>query len=447
MVDLLRGAMEAQTQGINILLYGPPGTGKTEFCKALSAHVGMPLFVVDETDNADGDESRGERIRNLRYIQKILGRRGHALVLFDEMEDLLTSLDSRPPKAFYNRLIEQARVPTLWTCNDIESFDPALLRRMTLAIEVTAPPVKTREKVWARNLRRWDLTVSDDDANALARDFEIPPALAANAVRATKLANGNALHLRMAVKSIAKAMNGGQSERPAIRAGESFDLGLINADCDLASLHQRLGQADVPRTFSLCLSGPPGTGKSAYVRHLAQSMGMEIVQKRASDLLGMFVGESERNIAEAFAEATARQAFLIFDEADSLLSDRTTARQSWEVSQVNEMLTWMECHPLPFACTTNLMDRLDSASLRRFTIKTKFGYLTAAQAEAAFVRYFGQEPPAALRRLSALTPGDFAVVKRKAAILGNLDQSSALLTMLEQECAAKPGVSRPIGFL
>jgi transitional endoplasmic reticulum ATPase len=56
---------------------------------------------------------------------------------------------------------------------------------------------------------------------------------------------------------------------------------------------------------------------------------------------------------------------LIFDEADSLLFDRREAVRSWEVSQVNEMLTWMEQHPLPFCCTTKMMEKFDSASLRR----------------------------------------------------------------------------------
>ena len=88
----------------------------------------------------------------------------------------------------------------------------------------------------------------------------------------------------------------------------------------------------------------------------------------------MWVGSTERNIASAFAEARDDDAFLVFDEADSSLADRRYAERNWEVGQVNEMLTWMESHPLPFACTTNLADRLDSAALRRFVFKVELGY-------------------------------------------------------------------------
>ena len=83
---------------------------------------------------------------------------------------------------------------------------------------------------------------------------------------------------------------------------------------------------------------------------------MKVLHKRASDLISKWVGESEQNIAAAFAEARWKKMLLVIDEADSFLQDRRHAHRSWEVTQVNEMLTQMESHPLPFVCTTNLMD-------------------------------------------------------------------------------------------
>ena len=44
------------------------------------------------------------------------------------------------------------------------------------------------------------------------------------------------------------------------------------------------------------------------------------------------------------------------------------------------------------------------------------------------------------------TPGDFAVVHRKAEILGNLEEPEALAAILRAECEAKPDRPRPIGF-
>jgi len=141
---------------------------------------------------------------------------------------------------------------------------------------------------------------------------------------------------------------------------------------------------------------------------------MEVVEKKASDLLGSYVGETERNIAMAFAEAREKKAMLIFDEADSFLEDRNLAVRSWETTQVNEMLTQMESYPFPFVCTTNLMNKLDKASLRRFTFKVKYDYLTPEQVVQSFLYFFGQKIDASkIRDLTSLTPGDFVVVKKR----------------------------------
>ena len=234
-------------------------------------------------------------------------------------------------------------------------------------------------------------------------------------------------------------------EKPPQGPPPRFDLGLIQSDTDPADLAERLVR-NAERAFSLCLQGPPGTGKSAFTRYLAERLGLEVLQKRASDLLSPWVGETEQQIAAAFAEARDTQAFLIFDEADSLLGRRRSAHRSWEVSQVNEMLTWMESHPLPFACTTNFGEHLDPATLRRFVFKVRLDYLAPAQVEEAFRAYFALPPPDGVTNLAALTPGDFAVVHRKAWFLGKHGEPEALADMLRAECDAKPDRPRPIGF-
>ena len=106
----------------------------------------------------------------------------------------------------------------------------------------------------------------------------------------------------------------------------------------------------------------------------------------------------------------------------------------------------MESHPLPFACTTNLSERFDPATLRRFDFKIKLDYLGPEQAMAAFRTFFGLTPPQGITRLTNLTPGDFAAVGRKAEILEKLGDAEALAAMLREECGAKPNCPAVIGF-
>jgi SpoVK/Ycf46/Vps4 family AAA+-type ATPase len=101
--------------------------------------------------------------------------------------------------------------------------------------------------------------------------------------------------------------------------------------------------------------------------------------------MSKYVGETEQQMAAMFREAEAEKAVLLLDEADSFLQDRRGAQRTYEVTEVNEMLQGMERYNGIFICTTNLLDRLDQAALRRFTFKIKFKPLTRAQRETMFV--------------------------------------------------------------
>ena len=451
---LLEGALRRREKGINILLHGAPGTGKTAFCKVLAARLGARLHAVGETDD-DGDEpSRSERLQQLRLGQRLLADQGRSLILFDEMEDIFAPAmalfgfgRAGGSKVHLNRMLEGNPVPTLWTTNDISSCDPAFLRRITFTLELRTPSAPIRARVWQRLAGKHRVSLGGDLARDLAHSFAEAPALADGALRAAQIAGGGADEVRLAVTALARAVRGGHSPAPSgIADLPAFDLSMARADQDLHGLTERLVSIGPEARASMCLSGAPGTGKSAFARHLAERLGMPVLEKRASDLLDRYVGGSERNIADAFAEARDNEAFLIFDEADSLLGARSGAVQRWEISQVNEMLTWMEAHPLPFACTTNLPERLDPAALRRFSLRVTFLPLDAQQRAQGFRRFFGFEaPPDALEGFDLLTPGDFAVVARRARLLG-IVEPAAILRELAREQAAKPDAPRPVGF-
>lgn len=449
---LLRGALDEAAVGVHVLLYGPPGTGKTEFAAALAEECGVPLYEVG-TQGPDGEElSRSERVGELGLAQRLLASGQPALVLLDEAEDLFDSgfeLFSRKPRsgsrAFMHRMLETAQVPMIWTANDLESFSPAVLRRMSCCIEIRIPPVSVRQQLWRKAAASEGLDLPEAQARSLARLLPAAPALVRSSMRAARLAGGDIETVRWAVQGVARAMAGGRL--PPVDSGtDEFDPALLNADCDLTALTERLAAAGASRRVSLLLSGPPGSGKSAYARYLAERMGLPVLIKRASDLFNAYVGQTEQAIARAFAEARNEGAFLVFDEADSLLSDRAGAHRSWEVSQVNEMLTWMECHELPFCCTTNLLDRIDTAAMRRFLVKARFDFLTPVQTARAWRNVFGGDAPAGLTELMQLTPADFALVQRMAEISGTLNDRAALLSALEREQRAKPAAKLSIGF-
>lgn len=268
----------------------------------------------------------------------------------------------------------------------------------------------------------------------LNRNYDVPPSLIANAVQTTKMIGGDENDFEEMIENVAKVVTKKETvKKEQETKPENYDISLVNTDINMEDLTEKVKQSG-RLNFSLCLYGHPGTGKSKYAKYLAETLGIEVLLKRASDLISPYVGETEQNIAAAFAEAKSKKAMLIFDEADTFLQDRNNATRSWEIAQVNEMLTQMESSQTPFVCTTNLLDSLDEASLRRFTFKIKFDFMTTNQVNKAMEHFFGVKNTKV--EIKGLTAGDFATVKKKAEFL-NIDKAEELIKMLNDEVKIK----------
>ena len=107
-----------------------------------------------------------------------------------------------------------------------------------------------------------------------------------------------------------------------------------------------------------------------------------------------------------------------------------------------------------FIASTNLVEGLDPAALRRFDLKARFDFLRADQAWDLLARQCAQlgleAPPRGLRarvdRLSRLTPGDFATVVRQHRFRP-ISDAVDFVSRLEAECAMKEGAKRAIGLV
>jgi transitional endoplasmic reticulum ATPase len=457
----LRNALVTCRKGVNVFLHGDPGTGKSQLAKVLAKELGCELFEVASEDG-DGDPVNGERrLRAFRAAQSFFSQR-RSIIVFDEAEDVFNDGDSflgrkstaQTRKAWINRMLEENSVPAFWLSNSISGLDPAFVRRFDMVLELPVPPKRQRVRIIEQSCS--DLL----DASSMARLAEsesLAPAVITRAASVVRLIRdelgeaGASSAMELLIDNTLEA----QGHKPLRRNGhnwlpEIYDPSFIHADADLAQVAIGLVQSKSGR---LCLYGPPGTGKTAYGRWLADQMGIPLMVKRASDLMSKWVGENEKNIASAFKQAEQDGALLLIDEVDSFLQDRRGAQRGWEVSLVNEMLTQMESFPGVFIASTNLMEGLDQAALRRFDLKVKFDFLKPEQAGELLGRYCSMldlsapqpDQIAKLKHLQKLTPGDFAAVIRQNRFRP-ITSANALVSALGAECAVKEGARAAIGF-
>ena len=347
--------------------------------------------------------------------------------------------------------------------NRIEQIDPAFRRRFAYHLELKSPPPGAREQLIRTSLD--GVPVSDTFVTNLTERKGLTPAQIRTAVRFADLAHtgpevgGEAFEalierqLKNADAALGHRPDAGKKGR---RQVTTYDLDMLNVETRFEI--PRIVEALKARGHgALCFYGAPGTGKTALGEYIAEHMGKPLIVKQASDLVSKFVGETEQNMAAMFAEASQENAVLLLDEADSFLMDRRGAQRSYEVTEVNEMLQQMERHDGIFICTTNLLDRIDQAALRRFTFKIKFMPLTTAQREKMFinealagdVQKLSPEISRRLAKLAQLAPGDFAAVKRQCDILAAEFSVDEFMEQLEAEHRIKPEVREQtsIGFV
>lgn len=89
----------------------------------------------------------------------------------------------------------------------------------------------------------------------------------------------------------------------------------------------------------LLLYGPPGCGKTYIARAVAGELGASFLSVALSDVLDMFVGNSERNVHDIFQSARrAAPCVLFLDEVDALGLKRSQNRNSPARTTVNQLL-------------------------------------------------------------------------------------------------------------
>ncbi|MBN2894647.1 MAG: ATP-binding protein [Campylobacterales bacterium] len=458
-LNMLRAAFQSGRKGTNILIYGAPGTGKTEMAKLLAQELEVKLYEISYIDADNEPTSKHMRLKAFSMAQSIFENE-KILLMFDEAEDIFGADQHRfsfapkkqSNKAWFNRMLEHSTVPTVWLCNSIAALDPAVARRFDIVFEMPIPPKGVRISLIEQTFGG---RLNQETKHIIAAHEALAPALLSRSAEVLSVLKSEGEDASKEALILLNATLQAQGHKKLSKNMDAYLPGLYNPEYINTTIQPEDVMQGIAcaKSARICLYGAPGTGKSAYCRYVADKLGKPLLLKRASDLISPWVGMTEENIAQAFEEAGQEGAVLVIDEVDSFLQDRGKAQRSWEVSQVNEMLTQMEAYEGIFFATTNLMEGLDQAALRRFDMKLKFLYLRSEQALGLLERHAAQlglkaitaSDEARLRRLTNLAPGDFNAIRRQSRF-HPIASASDFITRLEQECVLKAAEKRAMGF-
>ncbi|HEY0059485.1 MAG TPA: ATP-binding protein [Flavisolibacter sp.] len=137
------------------------------------------------------------------------------------------------------------------------------------------------------------------------------------------------------------------------------------------------------RGHTILFLGPPSsrTSKRTTAEMLGNEFGKEIYRVELSQVVGEYIGETEKNLAAVFKKAADNDSILFFDEADALFGRRTEVRDAhdrYANAEVSYLLQRLEDHPGLVILAANLKGTIDPAFTRRFQTVVKFPRVRSA---------------------------------------------------------------------
>jgi len=475
--DLAERSDKNEAVGLNVMLYGTARLDKTGYVIELLNKMNLTGMKIRTRD------AKPQDIPSICYVAqqyvKILSDDDEPIILVVEKTEQALTKSRSQPSWFVDMfsdgelsgmkgedlssdelLLIKNPVPSIWLVNSPGSITPENVGKFLFHVELKGGSRADRREEVKSVVS--ELNFNEDVAMKLSKYLEINVEQVKSAARTVQMlqrtgdeGEASLFHL---IGNSQRALDREKMEdlRDSVT---KYSLEYLNLAGGMP-IDKIINALKRKTAGTMCFYGAPGTGKTQLAEFIAMELDKPLMIKPASELLSMWLGESEKNIAKMFDEAKAEGAILLLDEADSFLRDRSMASKSWEVTQVNELLQRMERFQGLFICATNLMSSLDAAALRRFTFKLEFKALTNEQRLKMFVneahvdlsslsQHDHDDLVMELALIKHLTPGDFATVRRQSNLLDEELDVETWLDRLDLESKAKMlGLERQgMGFI
>lgn len=144
----------------------------------------------------------------------------------------------------------------------------------------------------------------------------------------------------------------------------------------------QLRQHNLDNRKRILLYGPSGTGKTMTASVIANEIGLNLYLVRSEKLITKFMGETSQNLAQVFDFITNVPAIYLFDEFDTLGTQRGNENEVGEQRRIlNTFLQLLDrgAEESIVLAATNNIDAIDKALFRRFDDVIKYQLPTIAE--------------------------------------------------------------------
>jgi hypothetical protein len=265
------------------------------------------------------------------------------------------SVDARPMLAIELAMPDAGERFRHWL-DEIPEHDPSMVRPLAAAVRLTSG-----------NMRR--AARSAAGFAALAQRTTIQLSDLQQACRGLQPARIETLATRLPVA--------GALHELAVSDATRDELEALAARCrmreQLAAASAAVAQGN-PGVRAL-FAGPSGTGKTLAARLLAGLLGKDLYRIDLAATVNKYLGETEKNLNQAFAAAEELDVVLLLDEGDALMANRTDVNSSndrYANLETNFLLQRLESYHGILLVTSNAADRIDKAFARRMDVVVNF---------------------------------------------------------------------------
>jgi len=453
-----------------VLLHGPPGCGKTLIARIIAQESSANFYSISGPEIIH--KFYGESEAHLRKIFDEASRHGPAIIFLDEIDSIAPKRENTVGDvekrvvaqllALMDGLNQRQNLIVIAATNLPNNLDPALRRpgRFDREIYIPIPDRNGRRHILDIHSRGMPLAqdvnldrLSDvthgyvgADLEALCREASM--ACLRKLLGDIDLSRGGIPYERLQTLEVTQehfvsalaeiepsAMREVFVEVPSVSWDDIGGLAEVKRQLTEAvewplKYAELFSKAAVRPAKGLLLAGPPGVGKTLLAKAAATQSNANFISVKGAELMGRYVGESEKAVREVFRKARhAAPCVIFFDEIDALLphrgSDSSVVGDRVIAQFLAEMDGVEELRGVLVMGATNRLDLIDPAVLRpgRFDLLVKLPMPDMAARREILQVHLGGKPLATdidcgelARRTEGVSAADIAGACTGAAL-------------------------------